>query len=84
MDRAFPACINNNSNYANGIGDGKHFKAAMNKPLNRQENIMKIENNSKMKHVYEVGEYCGIDGRLWSVLVEDNKDSLKNIKGVLP
>ena len=44
---------------------------------------MKIENNSKMKQVYEVGEYCGIDGGLWSVLVEDNKDTLKNIKGVL-
>ena len=44
---------------------------------------MKIENNSKLKYVYEVGEYCGIDGRLWSVLVEDNKDALKNIKGVL-
>lgn len=44
---------------------------------------MKIENNSKSKQVYEVGEYCGIDGRLWSVLVEDNKDALKNIKGVL-
>lgn len=44
---------------------------------------MKRDSNSKLKHVYEVGEYCGIDGRLWSVLVEDNKDSLKNIKGVL-
>lgn len=44
---------------------------------------MKRDSNSKLKHVYEVGEYCGIDGRLWSVLVEDNKDSLKNIRGVL-
>lgn len=44
---------------------------------------MKIENNSKMKHVYEVGEYCGVEGRMWSVLVSDNEDALKNIKGVL-
>ena len=44
---------------------------------------MKKENNSRLKPIYEVGEYCGIDGRLWSVLVEDNKDSLKNIKEVL-
>lgn len=44
---------------------------------------MKKENNSKSKQVYEVGEYCGIDGKLWSVLVEDNKDALRNIKGVL-
>lgn len=44
---------------------------------------MKKENDSKLEWVYEVGEYCGIDGRLWSVLVNDNKDSLKNIKGVL-
>lgn len=44
---------------------------------------MKIENNSKMKQVYEVGEYCGIDGKLWSVLVEDNKDALRNIREVI-
>lgn len=44
---------------------------------------MKRANYIKLKHVYEVGEYCGIDGRLWSVLVEDNKDSLRNIKRVL-
>lgn len=44
---------------------------------------MKKENDSKLEWVYEVGEYCGIDGRLWSVLVNDNKDALKNIKGVL-
>lgn len=44
---------------------------------------MKRASYIKLKHVYEVGEYCGIDGRLWSVLVEDNKDSLKNIKEVL-
>ena len=48
-----------------------------------KENIMIAKNNSKSKQVYEVGEYCGIDGRLWSVLVEDNKDALRNIKGVL-
>lgn len=44
---------------------------------------MEKESISKLEWVYEVGEYCGIDGRLWSVLVNDNKDALKNIKGVL-
>lgn len=44
---------------------------------------MEKENISKLEWVYEVGEYCGIDGRLWCVLVNDNKDALKNIKGVL-
>ena len=44
---------------------------------------MKKESNSKLEWVYEVGEYCGVEGRMWSVLVSDNKDALKNIKGVL-
>ena len=44
---------------------------------------MKKENDGKLEWVYEVGEYCGIDGMLWSVLVNDNKYALKNIKGVL-
>ena len=44
---------------------------------------MKKESDSKLEWVYEVGEYCGIDGMLWSVLVNDNKNALKNIKGVL-
>lgn len=44
---------------------------------------MKRKSNSKLKHVYEVGEYCDIEGRLWSVLVEDNKDALRNIREVL-
>ena len=44
---------------------------------------MKKDSNSELRYVYEVGGYCGIEGRLWSVLVEDNKNSLKNIKEVL-
>ena len=83
MGRALPDCINNNSNYTNGISDGEHFKVAMDKSLNRQENTMKKDSDSKLEWVYEVGEYCGVEGRMWSVLVNDNKDALKNIKGVL-
>ena len=79
MDRTFPAYIDNDSNNLDGSSLYGIFKVVVGKPLNRQENIMKKDSNSELRYVYEVGGYCGIEGRLWSVLVEDNKNSLKNI-----
>lgn len=53
------------------------------KDKKKQENIMKKVSCTNKKSIYEVGEYCPLDGKLWYVLIDDNKNTLKNIKKVI-